>query len=260
MKNIRLFAMIAIASLVSISFNSCDDDDDNDINKYDVFDSCTWDELSKEAKFLSTFPELEGTFYDGSVLLDQSYEEDKQADMVAFSYDIPSDKLDSYIQELEKNKFCIQRLGSYFLANKVENGYEYTIQCSEELFTILAIKYLNNDDYEYELEKYQERLENATPSNATWTDVANENEWLKELPAPTFRFSQYKVVSDDEIAITGKFSLVSLETYAQQLEAADFVEMPNTSRSTFKKEVETGGYYIVTMNEVMIDYRNFTDK
>ncbi|MCQ2210446.1 MAG: hypothetical protein MJZ34_09150 [Paludibacteraceae bacterium] len=260
MKKLRFFAMMIVASLLSVSFTSCGDDDDDDtINNYEDYDSCTWDDLSKKASILSVFPKLNGTFKDGSVLLDQNYGDGKKADLVSFSYDASSDVLDSYAQKLQDKKFYIQRYGVVFSAFKVENGYEYAFQCIDGLFTISAIKYLNEEDYEYELEQYKERLENSTPSNATWSDVVKENVWLNDIPAPSFRFAQYRLESEKEVAITGQFSLTNLELYAQQLEAAGFVEMANSSRSSFKKDVSNGGYYYITMNEVMIDYRNFTE-
>ncbi len=258
MKKLKLFAMIAAASLVSVSFNSCGDDDD-DVNNYDAFDSCTWDELSKEGDFLSAFPKLEGTFSDGSVLFDQNNGDGKKADMASFTYELSQDKLDSYVQKLGENKFCLQHYGDYFMAYKVENGHQYTIQYSSGLFSIIGLKFLDNSDYEEALKDYEENLENMTPTDATWSDVADEIEWLKNLPAPDCRFTNYRIVDDNEVALTGSFSLVSRETYAQKLEADGFVEQPNTSRTMFKKDVDGGGYYFVTMNDVMIDFRDFTN-
>lgn len=253
MKKLKLFAMIAAASLVSVSFNSCGDDDD-DVNNYDAFDSCTWDELSKEGDFLSAFPKLEGSFSDGSVLLNTNYDESQKADMASFTYELSQDKLDSYVQKLGENKFCSQHYGDYFLAYKVENGHQYTIQYSSGLFTVMAIKFLDNSDYEEAMKDYEENLENMTPTNATWADIANESEWLKELPAPSFRFSQYSNKNGNEVVLTGQFSSADLEAYAQQLEAAGFVAMDNSSRSSFKKDLEDGGYFMVIKNEVVIQY------
>lgn len=258
MKKLKLFAMIVAASLVSVSFNSCGDDDD-DVNNYDAFDSCTWDDLANKASFLSAYPKLDGKFSDASILLDQKYGEGQKADMVSFTYELSQDKLEFYIPKLGDNKFCSQHYGDYFLAYKVENGLEYTMQYSSGLFTVMAIKFLNNSDYEEALKDYEENLENMTPTNATWADVADEIEWLKNLPAPDCRFTNYRIVDDNEVALTGSFSLVSRETYAQKLEAAGFVEQPNTSRTMFKKDVDGGGYYFVTMNDVMIDFRDFTN-
>ena len=258
MKKLKLFAMIVAASLVSVSFNSCGDDDD-DVNNYDAFDSCTWSDLANKASFLSAYPKLDGKFSDASILLDQYYGDGQKADLVSFSYEISSDQLDSYAQELQNNKFCVERLGAFMLAEKIENGRQYSLQCSDGLFSIMSLKYQNDADYQEALEEYQQRLENATPTNATWADVTKEYEWLKELPAPDCRFTNYRIVDDNEVALTGSFSLVSRETYAQKLEADGFVEQPNTSRTMFKKDVETGGYYFVTMNDVMIDFRNFTE-
>ena len=107
-------------------------------------------------------------------------------------------------------------------------------------------------------EDYEERLANSTPTNATWEDVVSEYGWLSNIPAPDFHFTNYRVVEDNEIALTGDFSAY-LASYAEKLKDAGFVEMPETSGTMFKKEFGDGGYYIVTMNEVMIDFRDFTN-
>ncbi len=257
MRKLRLLATIAIALLATFSFNSCGSD--NDGIDYDNLESCTWEQLSSKANFLSNFPKLDGTFSDGSVILNTTYGEEKEADMVVFTYNISSNELDSYIQKLADNKFCVTRLGNYFLADKVDNNHQYSLQYTDGLFTIMATKYLNSSDYETLFEDYQERLANSTPTNATWEDVVSEYGWLNNIPAPDFNFTNYRVVEDDEIALTGEFSATSLESYAQKLEADGFVEMPETSRSMFRKDVDAGGYYFVTMNDVMIDFRDFTN-
>ena len=257
MKKLRFLSLLAMTLLASMTFTSCGSDDDNGFD-YDNLESCTWEQLSKKASFLSAYPQLDGTFSDGSVILNTPYD-GKESDMVTFTYNLSSNELDSYIQKLADNKFCVTRLGNYFLADKVDNNHQYSLQYTDGLFTIMATKYLNSSDYETLFEDYQERLANSTPTNATWEDVVSEYGWLNNIPAPDFNFTNYRVVEDDEIALTGEFSATSLESYAQKLEAAGFVEMPETSRSMFKKEFGDGGYYFVTMNEVMIDFRDFTN-
>lgn len=255
MKKLRLLALLAMALLASVSFISCDTDGGED--DFDNLENCTWDQLSKKASFLSTFPELGGTFSDGSVILNTNIGE-READMVMFTYNISNNNLDSYIQKLADNKFCVTRMGEVLLADKVANDHQYSLECVEGTFIFMAEKFLISSDYEIALEDYQERLENSTPTNATWEDVVSEYEWLNNLPAPDFRFTNYRLVSSDEVALTGSFSASSRETYAQQLEAAGFKEMPNTDRAMFKKEFEDGGYYVITMNEAMVDFRDFT--
>lgn len=256
MRNLRLFAMLVLASLAAVSFTSCGSDDDNGFD-YDNLESCTWEQLSSKANFLSNFPKLDGTFSDESVVLNTNTG-DREADMVMFTYNISNGDLDSYIQKLADNKFCVNRIGVLF-ADKVANGCQYSLEYEEGTFIFIATKYLNSSDYETAFENYQERLANSTPTNATWEDVVSEYGWLNNLPAPDFNFTNYRVVEDDEIALTGEFSATSLESYAKKLEADGFVEMPETSRSMFKKEFGDGGYYFVTMNEVMIDFRDFTN-
>lgn len=255
MKKLRLLTLLAMALLASVSFISCGSDNCDD--DFDNLENCTWNQLSKKASFLSAFPELEGTFSDGSVILNTNIEE-READMVMFTYNISSNDLDSYIQKLADNKFCVTRMGELLLTYKVANGYQYSLEYVEENFIFMAEKFLISSDYEIALEDYLESLENATQVNASWEDVVSENEWLNNMPAPEFRFTNYRLVASDEVALTGSFSASSRETYAQQLEAAGFKEMPNTDRAMFKKEFEDGGYYVVTMNEAMVDFRDFT--
>ncbi len=255
MKKLRLLALLAMALLASVSFISCGSDNCDD--DFDNLENCTWNQLSKKASFLSAFPELEGTFSDGSVILNTNIEE-READMVMFTYNISSNDLDSYIQKLADNKFCVTRMGELLLTYKVANGYQYSLKYVEENFIFMAEKFLISSDYEIALEDYLESLENSTQVNASWEDVVSENEWLNNMPAPEFRFTNYRLVASDEVALTGSFSASSRETYAQQLEAAGFKEMPNTDRAMFKKEFEDGGYYVVTMNEAMVDFRDFT--
>ena len=257
MRKLRLFAMLVLASLAAVSFTSCGSDDDNGFD-YDNYESCTWEQLSSKATFLSAYPQLDGTFSDGSVILNTPYEDSKESDMVMFTYNISSNDLDAYIQKLADNKFCVTRLGNYLLADKVDNNHQYSFQYIDGLFTIMAIKFLNSSDYENALEDYEERLANSTPTNATWEDVVSEYGWLSNIPAPDFHFTNYRVVEDNEIALTGDFSAY-LASYAEKLKDAGFVEMPETSGTMFKKEFGDGGYYIVTMNEVMIDFRDFTN-
>lgn len=260
MKAIRFLALLAMAAMFSVSFNSCNlIDDDDPVNKYDDFDECTWNDLSKEAKFMSAYPELEGTFTDGSVLLNTAYGNVSDADYVTFQYEMQEAVINSYLQKLADNKFLVSRLGNdYFLAYKVADGYQYSFQYSGGMVVLLAQKFNNDEEYQEALKDYQENLENQGPVNVVWDDVLKEADWLKNFPAASGTFSKY-VVGYNSMVLQGGFSAEYLEKYAQQLEAAGFVEMPNSSRTSFKKDLDNGGYYYVVMNEVMINFYDYSD-
>lgn len=259
MKKMRFLALLAMAAMVSVSFIACDLTDDDPVNGLEDIDECTWAELSQKAKFLSAFPELEGKFSDASILLNTVYSQYQNADYVIFNYEIQKSQLDAYSQKLVDDKFVVQNLGGYFWANKIVDGYSYIFQCSDGFFTIVAFKFTNDEEYNASLEQYQENLKNMGSVNISWTDAVAEVEWLKEIPALTGTFSQIRVVDEYEVALMGDFSEEYREAYAKQLEDAGFVnQIPNTLTS-FKKDIEGGGYYFITMNEVMIDFRNFTN-
>mgnify|MGYP003295031686 FL=1 len=167
--------------------------------------------------------------------------------------------INSYLQKLADNKFLVSSLGNdYFLAYKVADGYQYSFQYSGGMVVLLAQKFNNDEEYQEALKDYQENLENQGPVNVVWDDVLKEADWLKNFPAPSGTFSKY-VVGYNSMVLQGGFSAEYLEKYAQQLEAAGFVEMPNSSRTSFKKDLDNGGYYYVVMNEVMINFYDYSD-
>lgn len=250
MKAIRFLALLAMAAMFSVSFNSCNlIDDDDPVNGLEDIDECTWAELKQKAKFISAFPELEGKFTNVILSSNVSDGYGHTMDAVQFFNEIEKQQRDSYVQKLTDNKFYVSIVGDYIYGYKVEDDYNHSFTIMDDMFHFQSYKYADAEEYQTDLEEYQADLKSMGITNVTWSEVLKDNEWLKEFPEPTGSFSQCKI-TEEGVTLIDDFSEEYLTAYKELLKNAGFKEVGDYGLY-FQKDIDGYRYFVavVTMDD-----------
>lgn len=237
----RFLALLAMAAMVSVSFNSCNliDDDDDPIDDDDDWfimknqyggktsskDNVNWSELSAKSKIMNNYPEIEGNFK--SCIITNGKQEGITMELVSFT--CTNFVAGDYAVKLMSDDFVYSNVGGMAYGYKVDKSGEYTFEYIEgdnnECTIIFEWFELSADEYEETFNEYQEKLKSMAKVkvNCAWADFAGAYEWLSAYPAPQGIFDQCNIFEEEKgLSLIGNFDSDYQAKYIELLLAKGF--------------------------------------